>query len=81
MMEIPEDLEEPLNQDNSFSNDVDPEAPTQIQYTNDDSADSTQLSNQGRESDSEMPTQLIQGTFNVSIDGTRVCPNLALQLI
>ena len=65
MMEMQEDLDESLHQTNSFSNDVDPEAPTQIPYTNDDSEDSTQLSNQGRESDSEMPTQLIQGKFYI----------------
>ena len=64
-MEIAEDLEESLHQTNSASNEVDPEAPTQIQYNNDDNEDSTQLSNQGRESDSEMPTQLIQGKLYI----------------
>ena len=71
-MEIPEALEESLHETDSVSNEVDPEAPTQIQYTNDDSQDSTKLSNQERESDSETPTQCIQGKFYISSEGTRV---------
>ena len=42
-------VEQPSHQDNSFSNDVDPEAPTQIQYSNGDSENSAEIANKEHE--------------------------------